>query len=202
MLRKKKKSKWLGFLLHMLLGGVNQLYHFTDVQNVPLIEEAGGLYCWQLLCSKGIIPPRPGGDDWSHRADMHKGIDNYVHLSFVPDHPMQYKAENEGRIGPCVVFRIKPQVIYWEGTLFSPDNAIKRGVHFGTTLEDFRRIRFKMLYGKPNFQNPAYHTVRKSEVMVQDFIDKQFIKNFNKICKKYGQVSDISSSNGKLDLPF
>lgn len=75
------------------------LYHFTDRRNLPLIREHGGLYPLAKLRKKNIEVPAPGGNQWSHDADEIKGMDEYVHLCFCNNHPMEHVARQAGHIG-------------------------------------------------------------------------------------------------------
>ena len=72
--------------------------HFIDRRNLPSIRQRG-LLSTQKLREMGINIPAPGGNEWSMDADRHSGMDAYVHLCFKMDHPMEYCAINEGRIG-------------------------------------------------------------------------------------------------------
>jgi hypothetical protein len=51
------------------------LYHFTDRRNVPLIKQMGGLFPLSELIKKQVAIPAPGGNEWSHDADVLKGMD-------------------------------------------------------------------------------------------------------------------------------
>lgn len=100
-------------------------YHFTDTRNLPSIKRLGGLLPWSQI--KGSVVA-PGGNGWSHDADAIKGQDNYVHLCFFPEHPMEFVARNDGRILESRFLRVDPSVIHTPGILFSPDVSNKSGV--------------------------------------------------------------------------
>ncbi len=87
---------------------VTSFYHFTDQKNAASIRERGGLYSLAALREMGIEIPAPGGNDWSHDADAMKGLDQYVHLCFRPNHPMEYVARQDGRITDPVYLQIHP----------------------------------------------------------------------------------------------
>jgi hypothetical protein len=75
--------------------GITSFYHFTDTRNLPSIKAHGGLLPWSQIRGNVVAP---GGNDWSHDADAIKGQDNYVHLCFLPEHPMEFVARKDGRI--------------------------------------------------------------------------------------------------------
>jgi hypothetical protein len=107
---------------------ITLLYHFTDRRNLPLIREMGGLYPRAKLAKKGVQVAAPGGNQWSLDADKLKGMDHYVHLCLRPNHPMEYLARQEGRIGDTIFLQIHPEVLFWEGVKFAPDVSNKAGV--------------------------------------------------------------------------
>ncbi len=104
---------------------VKCFYHFTDTRNLPSIKARGGLFPWSKLNSEVVAP---GGNEWSHDADAVKGQDNFVHLCFLPEHPMEWVARRDGRILESRFLRIAPEIIYRDGILFCPDVANKSGV--------------------------------------------------------------------------
>ncbi len=74
------------------------VWHFTDRSNIKLIKEHQGLLSLREAERRRIVIPAPGGNKWSHDADRIKGLHEYVHLAFVDDHPMLFRAKNEGRM--------------------------------------------------------------------------------------------------------
>ena len=78
---------------------IDGIWHFTDRANIDLIKQHGGLLSHAELIRRNVAIPAPGGNDLSHDADHCKGLDEYVHLAFVDDHPMlyAYSAESDHR---------------------------------------------------------------------------------------------------------
>jgi hypothetical protein len=97
---------------------VPHLYHFTDRRNLPLIRELGGLLPTSELAKRGIKVPAPGGNQWSRDADQMRGMDEYVHLCFRANHPMEYLARQDGRIEDTIFLQIHPKVLQFQGALF------------------------------------------------------------------------------------
>lgn len=100
---------------------ITQLYHFTDRRNLRLIRKHGGLYPMSKLKKKGIAVPAPGGNQWSQDADGLKGMADYVHLCFRPNHPMEFRARADGRTEDSIFLEIHPDVMYWKGVRFTSD---------------------------------------------------------------------------------
>jgi hypothetical protein len=94
---------------------ITRLYHFTDRRNLPLIRELGGLLPASELAKQSVQVPAPGGNEWSRDADAMSDMDRYVHLCFRPNHPMEYLARQDGRIGDTIFLEIHPAVLkIWE----------------------------------------------------------------------------------------
>ncbi len=74
------------------------VWHFTDRANLDSIEKNKGLLSLGELERRGIEIPLPGGNEWSHDADRNKNLHEYVHLAFVDDHPMLFRAKEDNRI--------------------------------------------------------------------------------------------------------
>ena len=92
------KQNWSKFKEIIRDKNIKSLYHFTDRSNLQSIIESGGLYSWKSCESKNIIIPRAGGSNLSQVLDSQVGIGDYVHLSFIPQHPMLYDTIEDGRI--------------------------------------------------------------------------------------------------------
>jgi hypothetical protein len=76
---------------------VTWLYHFTDRRNLTLIWDLDGLWSTAKLKEMGV-EFYPGGNQHSLDADEMVGMDQYVHLCFKSNHPMEYLAKQDGRI--------------------------------------------------------------------------------------------------------
>ncbi|OUE39109.1 hypothetical protein BZY95_17175 [Billgrantia desiderata SP1] len=77
---------------------IQKLYHFTDTRNLPSIREQGGLLRLAEMKRRSVNGAVFGGNQWSHDADVARGLDGYVHLCFLSEHPMEWCAKNDGRI--------------------------------------------------------------------------------------------------------
>ena len=67
---------------------ISRLYHFTDVRNLPLIKQLGGLWSTAAL-REGECEFFPGGNQWSLDQDGRTGMDEYVHLCWDRNHHME-----------------------------------------------------------------------------------------------------------------
>lgn len=161
---------------------IKRLYHFTDRSNLKSIIENGGIYSWKSCESKNINIPRAGGSNLSRNLDCRVGIQDYVHLSFTPQHPMLYDTIEDGRILNPVLLIIDTDVIHLSKTIFSDRNATRNDAQIGSDLYCFKNIHFETIKNKKYFEiddeeQPFY----QAEVMVSEFIPLKYILNINSL---------------------
>lgn len=160
---------------------ISFLYHFTDRRNLDLIRKLGGLHPLAELKRKGIEVPAPGGNEWSHDADGMTGMDEHVHLCFRSNHPMEYVARKEGRIADSIFLNVHPQVLQWEGVLFTPDVANKSGVQAYPIHDAVEMIDYEVLYTRTDWSDPSIRQrllqAEKCEVLVPRLIPLDLIRN-------------------------
>ena len=159
-------------------------YHFTDVRNVPLIRELGGLYPLAELEDAKIEIPAPGSDDVSRYTDRRSNLHRYVHLCFRDNHPMQFRAVEGGRIGQTIFLQIKPDVLQWDGVLFCPVMANTNGATFYSMERARSMIDFEVLYpplGFIPYTDPSVQqrlqAAEKYEILVPRAIPLDLIRN-------------------------
>lgn len=174
----EKKNDWQAYQAIIEQEGIKKLYHFTDRDNLQSIINNGGLYSWADCEEKGITIAKPGGSDGSRQLDARDGLQHYVRVSFVTQHPMMYVAMNEGRISNPVLLEIDPQVIYWKGSKYADRNATKNGANVGGDLEDFKAIHFSAIKANKHFDlDDDEQKFYQAEVLVKNFIPLECIKN-------------------------
>lgn len=173
-----KKTNWQDYQTLIEQQGITKLYHFTDRDNLQSIIQNGGLYSWADCEEKGIVIVKPGGSDGSRSLDARDGLQHYVRVSFVTQHPMMYVAMNEGRISNPVLLEIDPQVIFWEDSKYADRNATKNGARVGGDLEDFKAIHFSAVKALKHFDlEDDEQNFYQAEVLVKNFIPLEYIKN-------------------------
>ena len=159
---------------------IKSLYHFTDKSNLESIIKNEGLYSWKACEYMGIKINKPGGNQLSKNLDVYHGLEDYVRLSFVENHPMMFIAKSEGRIDNATVLKINPVVILWEETRFSNMNATRNGHIQGGLIQHFRNIKFEIIkvtdYFKLSDQTKPYY---QAEILVKSFISIEYIKNID-----------------------
>ena len=174
----EKKSNWQAYQAIIEQQGITKLYHFTDRDNLQSIIQNGGLYSWADCEKKGIVISKPGGSVSSRSLDARDGLQHYVRVSFVTQHPMMYVAMNEGRISNPVLLEIDPQVIYWNGSKYADRNATKNGAQVGGDIDDFKAIHFSAVKAQKHFDlDDDEQKFYQAEVLVKNFIPLEYIRN-------------------------
>ena len=156
---------------------INSFYHFTDRKNIASIKELGGLYSWKYLENKGIKINNPGGGDVSRALDRRYGLQDYVRLSFCPDHPMAYKLIQSGV--DVVVLKISIEVATFKTTLFSDMNATDNSHSHGPNLKDLKKVNFSATQRRFVSKEDPLFKALQAEVMVKTFIPINLITNIS-----------------------
>lgn len=174
----EKKNNWQAYKEILERNGITKLYHFTDRDNLASIIKHGGLYSWADCEEQGIYIAKPGGSDGSRQLDSRDGLEHYVRVSFVTQHPMMYVAMNEGRISNPILLEIDLEVIYWQESMYADRNATKNGAQVGSELEDFEQIHFSAVKARKHFDlDEDEQKFYQAEVLVKNFIPLEFITN-------------------------
>lgn len=153
---------------------LNTVWHFTDRSNLESIERHEGLLSLRELERRGIEIPVPGGNDWSHEADRTNGLDAYVHLAFVNDHPMLFSAGREKRINDPIWIKIDATIMLQSDVRFCADVSNKSGVELLDAEEAKTEIDFEVLYMYMNWTDPEIQKRRqeaiKSEILIPKIV--------------------------------
>jgi hypothetical protein len=163
------------------LDQIPRLYHFTDRRNLDSIRAQGGLHPLSNLVKRGVNIPAPGGNQWSRDADELKGMGRYVHLCFRSNHPMEFLARQDGRIGDSIFLEIHPSVMQFAGVMFTPDVSNKAGVQAVPIAQATELIDFEVLYTRTDWSDQAIQQrlkqAEKYEVLVPCHIPLTHIRN-------------------------
>lgn len=163
------------------LNQIPRLYHFTDRRNLDSIRAQGGLHPQSDLVKRGVNILAPGGNQWSRDADELKGMVRYVHLCFRSNHPMEYLARQDGRIGDSIFLEIHPSVMQFPGVMFTPDVSNKAGVQVVPIAQAAELIDFEILYTRTDWSDQTIQQrlkqSEKYEVLVPCHIPLTHIRN-------------------------
>lgn len=159
--------------------GIECFYHFTDVKNIPLIKDLGGLCSWDFLYKNNVKIPFQGGDEESMKNDRKFGLEDYVRLSFCKKHPMEYRLQQRG--AKLVMLRISVEVAKFANTLFSDMNAADSRHTHGGQLSDLLKVNIDATKTGIAARDDINFKLRQAEVMVKTFIPSDLILNINEI---------------------
>lgn len=180
MCRKRKTAVGKAAELQKILADRNRVfYHFTDTRNLPSIRQHGLLSMRELR--ERMIIMAPGGNDWSLDADRRSGMDQFVHLCFFEDHPMEYLAKKEGRIERSRFLRIDPCVLTMEGVLISKEVSNKAGAIPRPADEMIGELDLEVIYTRTDWKDAKIQArlraARKCELLVPRRIAIDHIRN-------------------------
>lgn len=157
--------------------GINKIWHFTDRVNIQSIMDSGGLLSLSELRRKRMNIPAPGGNQWSHDADITKGVDDYVHLAFTNDHPMLFIARKDNRITNPVWIQINTEVLASPHIRYTMDVSNKKGVCLLTAKEAVAELDCQVLFTQTDWKDPAIQARRrlalKSEILIPKRVPKE-----------------------------
>jgi hypothetical protein len=162
------------------------IWHFTDRSNLDSIQEHGGLLPLRVLNDKGIKIPVQGGNEWSQDADKRKGVDKYVHLCFLDNHPMLFLARQEGRIQDPIWLKIDVSVMLATQVKFTSEVSNSSSARILNHSEAVNEIDFEILFTFIDWRgNTEIHERRKaaekSEILIPDIVPIDKILGFKNV---------------------
>jgi len=167
--------------------GIYNLYHFTNVQNLPSIASHGGLFSKQTLECLGKWPcEKPGGNTLSHNLDKQNDNWDKIGLNLTAHTPMFYTLKSKNHFCFCVV---SLEVATWADTFFTDTNAAAFGHKRGQGLVGLNNIDFDMVRTLlPS--DPNWRKLVQAEVLVKDKIPIELIEEI-------GFISEASMLEGR-----
>jgi hypothetical protein len=150
---------------------IKSLWHFTDESNLASIQKYG-LLSLELLTQRDIQVSCYGANALSHNLDRNLGLDKFVHLALIKDHPMQYIKKNNGDMPNPIWLEIDVSVLSENYSRCCKEVANKNGAkcydikHLATVID------LKTLLSYPYGNNP----IKKAELIVANQIDYSKIK--------------------------
>ena len=109
---------------------------------------------------------------------MHK----YVHLAFLDDHPMLFRAKQESRITDPIWLKIDASILLEEGARFTNEVSNKTGVEILTPDTARDAIDFEVLFTRTDWKDPDIRARRlaalKSEILIPTVVPIDKILGF------------------------
>lgn len=165
----------------MIRYGQLYLFHFTDSRNITKIQELGGLFSYLELANSTVNGIVCGGNDWSHCADNISGVDDYVHLCFTTNHPMEYLARQEGRIQKTSWISVHRDVLLIDGVRFTNEVANKTGVPLLSNDEAVNLLDHEAIFTHIDFNvgnnQQRKQRAEKYEILIPKHIPLTYLGN-------------------------
>jgi len=159
------------------------VFHFTDSRNVGNIINQGGILSLKELKRRGLDNVYWGGNNISHRLDRNNGMDDYVHLCFITNHPMEYTALNDGRIKETKWIYISREVLKIDGVLFTNDIANGSGVEKLTNEQAVEQLDHEAIFDFVDFRIDGNRerkvAAERYEILVPKIVPLSLIGNIN-----------------------
>lgn len=156
------------------------LFHFTSIENLPLIKEMNS------LCSKEVLekagkwpPPEPGGNELSHNLDRANQIWDKVSFNFTPYTPFAYRKKQQRHL--CF-FVVDIRVASREGVVFTDTNAASGNQQRDEGMDGLNLVDFNAVRSKPRGWDRAgwiipvqAETLVPNQVGLEDVIKVGFV---------------------------
>jgi hypothetical protein len=158
--------------------GITSIYHFTDKANLQTIEKYG-LQSLKNICNLNIPVNHFGAEEISHILDERSGLDKYVHLAFIKDHPMYHVAKSRGNLINPIWIELDSSILYEDTTLFCDKVANKNGTEIFEIDEILEKINFDILTDNRFISGDEWNIrkeIRKAEIMALNSISANKIK--------------------------
>ena len=160
---------------------IRHVYHFTERANLPSIKEHGLLSLKELERRQVDVAKYASSED-SRGVDRRYGIDGYVRLCFMDQHPMEYRAREDGRLENTTFLRVSPEVLKKDGIRIADGVAY---AHDANIYDDFEQaaqeLDWEVLFTRMDWKQPEIKgrllRAKKYELLVPDHIPTDLILN-------------------------
>lgn len=162
---------------------VTSLWHFTDQANLPLIADYG-LLALTEIDEEQIDVPIYYSTEGSRATDRKRGLDEFVRLTFIPDHPMLFRAIEEQRcqfqgaawveVDSAIVRR--PDVRYSLGVAFAAGVELLRDEAAARRIDFDALFHFKRMNWKESEVQERRQPARKCEILVRKRIQARYLR--------------------------
>lgn len=202
----KENSYYLMKLYNAIVSRKGYLIHVTEYGNLKSIIDSKNIYSNYLLNNKKMHVNFIS-NELSQTLDNNKELNKYVHLAYDESYDMFAAKVYYKQIREPVILKIKPEIIFKYGTLFSDTNSTSNCARIDIIDNIYNYLNFDKIY----FKNVTWDDkninkkYKQAEILVKDRIELSYI---NEIIIPYGkqnifrEFSKITYSNTIDDLSF
>lgn len=157
--------------------GIDYFYHFTERDNIESIKKNGGI-CSLKYCLLHAIEVSTKGDMTVLRdTDASYDLEDYARLSFCKRHPLIKKRQQAG--ADLVLLKIKKDIAWKYGSLFSDRDAAQPYHQQGGSIEDLSKVRISAIRKTDLEEWDQDYYFNQAEVMVKSIIPIEYIVNID-----------------------
>jgi hypothetical protein len=159
--------------------GVDSLWHFTDIRNMPLIKKYNGLKSKAFLEADGMLGEVfMAGNQLSHELDKSIGNWDKICLNFTPRTPMVYHKKRSQHL---VFIEIDSQAATLDGVTFTDCNAVRtrNGQNRAEGVQGLSQVRFDIIKGPIEPWSQDWKKFVQAEVLIPDCLPIQYFKSIH-----------------------
>lgn len=158
---------------------VDRVYHFTERANLPSIKTHGLLSLNEIGKSGLGEKVKYCSSPTSREVDARHGLDQYVRLCLISNHPMVFRAQERTQLIDLVYVHVGLSVLEAPGVRFAAGVAYQEGVPIYSFAEALERLDFDVLFTRMDWRDPEVNrrrqVARKYEILVPRRIDSGLI---------------------------
>jgi hypothetical protein len=187
--------------------GIRDLYHFTDIENLPLVAQLGALVSKESLENAGLLDQvKTGGNRLSKELDLRFGNWNKVSLSWCPKLPMAYWREQQQHLCYVVVnhnIALRRGVVFTDKNAASPYTRRYEGLA-GLQLVDFDCVRDPYAYTvTERKERKQAEILVPDQVLLEDILSIGFrsessLSEARRICREYRNITNLFRVDASL----
>ena len=128
---------------------------------------------WNTLSDEGALKFMCGGNKLSRELDLKGNLEDFVRLSFSPNHPMRFTCVRDKRIHNVAILEINITICGKIGTLLCDRNATRKKALISVSLEsvNFDIVKNPNQFSVSEVDKPFY----QAEILVKNHIPVDFI---------------------------
>lgn len=166
--------------------GIASLWHFTDINNLPLIYKLGGLRSKESLLEYDVGEKISyGGNNLSHELDVRNGNWDKISLSFATNTPMFYHLKTERHF---VFIEIDPTIVD-ENTYFTDTNATNNEHIREKGMKGLNVVKFEAFNERSYSDFWKYYS--QAEILVPHFVPHEYFKKIHFMSESSLQMANL-----------
>lgn len=134
------------------------------------------------LAEQQVAVDRYASSEESRAVDHHYGIDGFVRLCFMNQHPMEWRAKEDGRLEDTVFLEVSPEVLQFDGVRIADGVAY---AHDANIYDDFdaaaTQLDWEVIFTRMDWKQPAIKgrllRAKKYELLVPNHVPIDLIHN-------------------------